>query len=270
MFALEFLNFTYDVEDYISKATPFVQSVYSDVIPSRGFGVGLASGVVPGDIFGGMSLGYTPFRFSLKAYRSGEVLITTLPDTASPPSEDNPPQVIDRVRFGAYEMRGAASKDISRTLRGSVALKFIYASAGRYGWGAGGGLDASLLYSPFRILNVYVGVKNVLSSPVVWSTGRKEFALPMGDIRLRLKPTSGLSVLVGGTYSPDGRGFKPLRDGFLTLHATFWRMAVFGGFVEGTGRLGLSYATGRWRMTVGTSYHMDFGYSFVGDVSFRM
>ena len=270
MFALEFLNFAHNVEEFASRSEVFYSSPFNVVQPSHGFGFGVATGTVPGDLYGGISLSSPPFTLSIKAYRSGEILITTLPDTTSPPSEDNPPQVVDRVRFGAYEGKVGASRRFSDRLRGGVALKFIYAGAGRYGWGAGGGTDAFLLYSPLSFLGVYLGVRNLLSSPVVWSTGKKEFALPVADLRLRLRLYGPITAFLGGTYSPDGRGFSPLRDGFLTLRASFWRVDVYGGFVEGKGRLGFSYRHGRATLSFGTSYHYDFGYSFLGSVSISL
>jgi len=270
MFALEFLNFAYNVEKYVSRSEVFYQSPFNVLAPAKGVGVGLATGTVPGDVYGGLSVGYSPFSFHLKVYRSGEVLITTLPDTTAPPSEDNLPEVVDRVRFGAYEGKIGAVKPFGKKLKVAAAVKFIYAGAGKYGSGVGGGIDVAFLYSPFHLLDLYAGVKNAATSPVVWNTGKREFALPILDLRARVKVYGPTYVLFGGEYSPDGRGFSPLRDGFLSLRASFWRMDVYAGLVEGKGRLGLSYGHGRGKFSFGTSYHLDFGYSFLGSVSFRM
>ncbi len=270
MFALEFLNFAYNVEEFSSRSEVFYSSPFNVMEPLRGIGFGVATGTVPGDLYGGLSLSSPPFTLSLKAYRSGEVLITTLPDTTSPPSEDNPPQVVDRVRFSAYEGKVGTSRRFSDRLIGALALKFIYAGAGRYGWGAGGGVDASLLYSPANFLQVYLGLKNLLSSPVVWSTGKREFALPVADLRFKLRLYGPLNLLLGGAYSPDGRGFSPIRDGFVALRTSLWRMDIYGGLVEGKGRMGLSYRHGRATFSLGASYHLDFGYSFLGGVSLSL
>ncbi len=267
---MEFLNFAYNVEEFASRSEVFYSSPFNVMGPSRGFGFGVATGTVPGDLYGGLSFASPPFTLALKAYRSGEVLVTTLPDTTSPPSEDNPPQVVDRVRFSAYEGKVGVSRRFTDRLRGGVALKFIYAGAGRYGWGAGGGLDAALLYSTTRLLQVYFGVNNLLTSPVVWSTGKRELALPVADLRLKLALYGPLNLILGGTYSPDGRGFSPLRDGSIALRASVWRAHVYGGLVEGKGRLGLSYRHGRTTFSIGASYHIDFGYSFLGGVSLSL
>ncbi len=269
MFALEFLNFAYNVGEFASRSEVFYQSPFNPLAPGKGVGVGLASGTVPGDLFGGITLGYSPFSLSLKAYRSGDILITTLPDTSSPPSEDNPPEVVDRVKFGAYEGRVSVAKPIGK-VKLSTAVKVIYAGAGKYGRGVGGGLDASLLYSPLSRTDVYLGLYNLLTSPVVWSTGKRELALPTADLRLRLRAFGTTYLILGGEYVPDGRGFSFLRDGFLALRAEVWRLSVFGGLVEGKGRLGISYRHRGTTFSFGTSYHYDFGYSFLGSVSFGL
>ncbi|NPB03877.1 MAG: hypothetical protein GXO39_05630 [Thermotogae bacterium] len=267
MFALEFLNFPLSGVEFASKGTPFLNSTYSEVRPTEGVGVALAGGMVPGDLYGGVAVAYNPFVLSLKGYRSGDILVTTLPDTTSPPSEDNPPRVVDRINFGAYEGRVSAVKVFSSRFRGGISLKFIYASAGKYGWGAGGGLNAFLLYVPFNRLEVFLNVENLTSSPVLWSTGRRELAYPIVDLRLRLRTFNRSYVLFGGSYSPDGRGFNLWRDAFLTFYSSFWRLAVFGGLVEGSGRAGVSYNHSLVTFTLATSYHLDFGYSLRGDVS---
>lgn len=270
MFALEFLNFTYNVEEFASRSEVFYQSPFNAMAPGRGVGVGVATGTVPGDMYGGVSVGYSPFFLSLKFYRSGEILVTTLPDTSSPPSEDNPPEVVDRVRFGAYEGSVGAVKTLGDKVRVSANVKLIYAGAGKYGSGIGGGIDAAVLYSPFRFLDLYAKVRNVSTSPVVWNTGKREFALPLADLRARVRLYGKTYLLLGGEYSPDGRGFSPLRDGFLAVRASLWRLDLYTGIVEGMLRLGLSYTHGRGMVSFGTSYHVDFGYSFLGSITFRM
>ncbi len=270
MFALEFLNFQYSVLEHSSKMTPFYKSVYGDVSATNGVGVGVSSGVVPGDLYGGLSLTYSPFFFSIKSYVSGEIPITEVSDPFSEPSEENPPYVVDRVRFRASQFSAGARKDLGKNLKASLSLKFIYASAGKYGWGAGGGADLSFLYSPFGFAGIYMKVENVLTSPVVWNTGRKEFARPLFDTRLLIRPFGKLALSTGATFSPDGRGFNIWRDGFLSLYGEFWKVALFGGWVEGMPRGGISYRHRSAVISLGASYHFDFGYSFKGDVVLKL
>ncbi len=261
MFALEFLNFAYNVKEFSAKYGVFDKGPYSVIKPSNGINAGFSGGIIPGDIYGGAMLRYNKISLEVMVFRSGDILITSLRDTAKPP------EVVDRINFWAGKM-GAYINIVNRDyLFGGINAFVLYARAGKYGWGSGtgfgvfGGMD-------FGKFEIFTFLKNALTSPVVWSTGKKEFALPEIDSRVCLKVSRYIRLITGISVSPDGRGFVPSRDGYVSVAISTGMFDAFGGIVEGFPRLGTSFSYGRYSVSLGSSYHGDFGFSFRGDVSF--
>lgn len=265
MFALEFANFQYNVVEFTSKTAIFDEGPYG-LKQKNGFNFGISSGIIPGDFYGGGILSYKKFALDGVVYRSGDVLITTLPDTTKPPSYENQPKVIGRGNFWVGKVSFRTHRNRGDFFYGFKA-KIIYAKF-LNDWGSGGGFDVFGGYFGKNILT-FLAINNVLTSPVIWSTGRREFALPEGDLRVSLR--KGIIMLCfGGVFSPDGRGFKLKRDGFISLYLDARHFGIFGGFLDGFPRLGVSVKRNNYTLSVGSSYHTDFGFSFRGDFSFEI
>jgi hypothetical protein len=252
MFALEFVNFVYDAREFSSKSGVFYNTPFG-IRKNNGFLFGLSSGIVPGDFYGGGIFSFRGVGLEMVAYRSGHVLLTTWPDTS------NQPVVIERANFlsGKLSLRMVWE-------RGNFAYGFktnlFYAKFLNF-WGSGGGIDAFVGY--FGEVLGYFGINNTFTSPVIWNTGRKEFAFPEVDFRLG-KDLGIPSIYFGFKYSPDGRKFIFKRDLFLSSSLDFGSLSLFGGYVEGFPRLGLELKRGNYGFLVGSSYHTDLGFSFRG------
>ncbi len=265
MFALEFVNFQYNVVEFTSKTAIFSESPYG-LKQKDGFNLGISSGIIPGDFYGGGILSYKNSALEGVVYRSGDVLITTLPDTTRPPSSDNQPEVVGRGNFWAGKVSFRTHRIKGDFVYGFKA-KFIYAKF-LSDWGSGGGFDVFGGYFGKNILT-FVAINNVLTSPVIWSTGKREFALPEGDLRFSLR--NGIIMLTfGGVFSPDGRGFKLKRDGFVSLSLDTPYFGIFGGFLDGFPRLGIKVKRKNYSLSIGSSYQPDFGFSFRGDFAFEI
>jgi len=269
MFAIEFLNFVYDVQEFSSKTAVFTDNPYSVVKPEKGFTVGFSSGIIPGDIYGGGIFNSGKVAIEFVGYRSGDILITQLPDTTKEPSANNPPEVVDRVNFASGKLSLRMDMFYRGPFKAGLKSNVIYSRLGSYGWGAGGGFDVFSSFDLKRTLG-YLEIKNVLTSPVIWSTGYKEFALPMADLRFGIYISENLLLSSGILYSPDGRGIKFARDGYISLAMITRYASLYGGFVEGFPRMGFKVKYRNYTLGVGTSYHADFGFSFRGDVSIKL
>ncbi|MEO0139416.1 MAG: hypothetical protein ABIL16_04420 [candidate division WOR-3 bacterium] len=265
MFALEFVNFQYNVVEFTSKTAIFGESPYG-LKQKDGFNLGISSGIIPGDFYGGGILSYKSSALEGVIYRSGDVLITRLPDTTKPPSSDNQPEVIGRGNFWAGKVSFRTQRTKGDFVYGFKG-KFIYAKF-LSDWGSGGGFDVFGGYLGKNILTFF-SINNVLTSPVIWGTGKKEFALPEGDLRVSLR--NGIAMLCfGGAFSPDGRGFKLKRDGFVSLSFDTPYFAILGGFLDGFPRLGVKVKRKNYSFSLGSSYQPDFGFSFRGDFEIEL
>ncbi len=258
MFALEFVNFVYDVREFSSKTGVFYGTPFG-IRKNDGLLLGLSSGIVPGDIYGGGIISLRGVGLEAVAYRSGEVLITTLPDTTKPPSYENQPEVIGRANFlsGKLSVRTVWERG---KLSYGFKTKFFYAKFLNF-WGSGGGIDAFLGY--FGKFYGFLGISNTLTSLIIWNTGKRELALP--EVEIRLGKDIGIpSLYLGFRYSADGRGFILHRDAFLSASLDFGSFSVFGGYVDGFPRFGGEIKKGNYGISLGSAYHAHFGFSFRG------
>jgi len=101
MFALEFVNFVYDVVEFSSKIGIFHNTPFG-IKQKKGFLFGLSSGIVPGDVWGGGIVSLGGVGLEAVAYRSGEVLLTY----------ENQPEVVGRANFlsGKLSLRAVWEK----------------------------------------------------------------------------------------------------------------------------------------------------------------
>ena len=263
MFALEFVNFVYDVVEFSSKIGIFHNTPFG-IKQKKGFLFGLSSGIVPGDVWGGGIVSLGGVGLEAVAYRSGELLLTTLPDTTIPPSYENQPEVVGRANFLSGKLSLRAVWEKGEVVYG-FKTKFFYAKFLNF-WGSGGGMDVFLGY--FGKIHGYAGINNVTTSPIIWNTGRRELALP--ELEMRLGKDFGIpSLYFGFSYSRDGRRFIFKRDVFLSTLFDFGSFSVFGGYIDGFPRFGMEFRRDNYGFLIGSSYHTDLGFSFRGGFYFE-
>jgi hypothetical protein len=105
----------------------------------------------------------------------GEIKLTTLPDTTSPPGSDNQPIPYDTVGTKDFVFYINASRG-NKTLSYGANVKVFYRDLSVMS-GFGGGLDLGLLLT-IPYMRIGIAVRDFILSPLMWSNGTKETIYP--------------------------------------------------------------------------------------------
>lgn len=125
---------------------------------------------------GKMSIG-----LALQYISVGDIILTQLTDTTSPPSVENPPIPYDTVGTQDLVVYVNAARGNELIAYGGN-IKIFYRDLA-VTTGYGGGIDAGVV---LRLPNLHVGVavRDFVLSPLVWSNGTKEIILPRVSLGL--------------------------------------------------------------------------------------
>jgi hypothetical protein len=171
---------------YFNPAGTFFTSRSAHLMHAENF-----AGVVKNDFgavvfpHGNMSLG-----LGIQYVHTDGIKLTALPDTTSPPGDDNIPIAYDTVGTADYLFYINGSKGNERLSFGA-SVKVFYRDLSVIS-GFGGGLDLGVAYSA-DFLRIGLAVRDFILSPLVWSSGLKETILP--KIALGVAPVIDLSAI---------------------------------------------------------------------------
>lgn len=175
-------------------------------------------GVVKSDFLGGTH-GSSSEGIGLALIRHGVsgIHLTQLPDTTRPPDDLNRPERVGEANAAWWTLYFNYSRRLGRAQLGSN-LKAIYGQMGK-GYSFGMGVDLGLRYAPTDGLAVGVRARNLTSSPLVWSTGTREWIIPRLGLGMaqrfgfgahRLNLVVDLDLNFEGLDSGSGLGFGRL------------------------------------------------------------
>ncbi len=180
------------------------------------------------------------------------IKLTTLPDTTQPPGENNRPIVKEIVSANQLVGYFNYSRQLSPIFTLGVNTKLIYQSLGP-GSCFGMGADAGLLLTPAPGLNLGFRIRNATSSPLFWSTGKREAIIPAPCAGIAKTFYLGRDMLhLAAEVQTDLDGRK--LDHNLGIEYAF-RTSLYG-------RMGLH--RGNFCLGLGARYkrlYLDYGYS---------
>ncbi|MEO0141092.1 MAG: hypothetical protein ABIM88_06060 [candidate division WOR-3 bacterium] len=130
----------------------------------------------------------------------GDIKRTQLPDTTSPPSNDNEPVIIGTTSYQAYEL--LLSLGSRRGL--GITLKALGQKADTTSC-YGIGLDLGYL-KDLDALGFGLVIKDALTTPLFWSTGKHETVAPSVNCGIAIRPAPWLIVSGEGVLRFEGRG----------------------------------------------------------------
>jgi hypothetical protein len=128
--------------------------------------------------------------FGLQYVHTSGIKLTTLPDTTSPPGNNNLPIAYDTVGTSDMLFYVNGSKGNDRLAFGAN-VKVFYRNLNAI-TGFGGGLDLGVAYR-IDYLRAGLAVRDFILSPLLWSSGRKETILP--KIALGVAPVLPIKVI---------------------------------------------------------------------------
>ena len=178
---------------------------------------------------GNMSLG-----LGVQYIHTDGIKLTTLPDTTSLPGSGNIPIAYDTVGTADYLFYLNGSKGGEHLAYG-VNLKVFYRDLSVIS-GFGGGIDAGIAYKT-DILRIGLAVRDLILSPIIWSSGLKEtilprFALGVAPVISLEKIYSRIMIEADVVKAVDIEGFDVdlgMEVGYKDL--LFGRMGVYRGNV---------------------------------------
>lgn len=181
------------------------------------------------------------------------IKLTTLPDTSLPPGENNRPYTYRTVN--ANQLVGYIN--YSRILSPYAALggnaKIIWQDLGSTASCFGMGVDAGLILSPARDLEVGLRVRNLSTSPLFWDTGTRELITPRAALGIAKSLSLGrnrLTIALESEADLEEMRFVP---NFGVEYA--FRDVLFGrlGVHRGNFSFGLGLRLKK--------FHVDYGYA---------
>ena len=191
---------------------------------------------------------------------AGDIKRTQLPDSTSPPGNDNEPIITGTTSYQAYELL------LSLASRGGfgVTVKAL-------GQGAdttscyGVGLDAGYFHTASGF-GFGVVLKDLFTTPLFWSTGRHETITPSLTCGLAFEPAPWLVVSGDGTLRIEGReaaevfyfgdlSLEPRLGGEAALGPARFRMGLNGKMPT----LGAGFGVGRFLGDYALIYNGDLG-----------
>ncbi len=196
---------------------------------------------------------------SLHYLGAGDIKKTQLGDTARPPGDDNPPEVIGTTSYGAFQLGLALGNG-----KLGARLKLLYERADEesaFGGGLDLGLWGKLGPAPWALV-----LRDAAGTPLVWTTGRKEVA----------PPSLWLSAAPGGSWwtlafeavaRAEGREGEAFKLGDFTLEPRLGAEARLGpaalraGFRAGSPTLGAGVSWRQLAVDYAFLYHTDLGAS---------
>ncbi len=190
---------------------------------------------------------------------AGDIKETQLGDTASPPGEDNPPEVVGTTSYAAAQV-GLGLGNGKLGLR----LKLLYQRAADES-AFGGGLDVGL-FGRLGPVPAAAVLRDATGTPLVWTTGRKELALP--SLWLSAAPGGSWWTLAAeAVLRAEDRGGEAVELGSLTLEPRFGAEAKLGpaalrvGLRAGSPTLGAGVSWQSIDADYALLYHSDLGAS---------
>jgi len=135
---------------------------------------------------------------------TGDIKKTQLPDSTLPPGDDNQPIITGTTSYQAYELLFslASRNGLGITIK-AMGQKADTASC------YGVGLDLGYLRKN-ESFGFGIVLKDALTTPLFWSTGRHETVAPSLTCGLAFEPASWLIISGDGTLRVEGRGAAEL------------------------------------------------------------
>jgi hypothetical protein len=186
----------------------------------------------------------------------GEIKLTTLPDTTSPPGSDNQPIPYDTVGTKDFVFYINASKG-NKTLSYGANVKIFYRDLSVMS-GFGGGLDLGLLLN-IPYVRIGIAVRDFILSPLMWSNGTKETIYPkiscgVAPVIPIEKINSVITLECDFVKSIDVEGFN-VNLGFEYAYKNF----IFGrvGVYNGNYTLGIGLLYKNFRLDYALNTHSE-------------
>ncbi|MGC8894753.1 MAG: hypothetical protein ACP5QG_07910 [candidate division WOR-3 bacterium] len=202
---------------------------------------------------------------------AGDIKRTQLPDSASPPGDDNEPVITGTTSYQAYEILiGLASpRGLGITIK---ALGQRADTTSCYGIG----VDAGYLGGT-GAFGYGIALKDAFTTPLFWSTGRHEMIAPSLTCGISFQPAPWIIVSGDGTLRVEGRNaaevfyfghlsLEPRLGSEVALGPARFRMGLNGkmptlGAGFGAGRLVGDYAL-IYNGDLGVGHRFSLGASF--------